>query len=63
MRTTLEKKQIEIFKDLQREGYNIVTCGDCGTVLLHRTNSDDDKIECFECNNVMDLCDCPDLWY
>jgi hypothetical protein len=23
----------------------------------------DDEIECASCKSVMDICDCPDLWY
>ena len=40
---------------------NIVTCGNCGCVLLH--DRMDDEIECASCKSVMDICDCPDLWY
>jgi len=40
---------------------NIVTCGNCGSVLLH--DRMDDEIECACCKSVMDLSDCPDLWY
>ena len=53
---------------------NIVTCGNCGSVLLHEMKlfnhdefislkDDDNSIECACCKSVMDLCDCPDLWY
>jgi hypothetical protein len=40
---------------------NIVTCGNCGSVLLH--DRMDSEIECACCKSVMDLSDCPDLWY
>jgi hypothetical protein len=40
---------------------NIVTCGNCGCVLLH--DRMDEEIECASCKSVMDICDCPDLWY
>jgi hypothetical protein len=40
---------------------NIVTCGNCGSVLLH--DRMDYEIECACCKSVMDLSDCPDLWY
>jgi hypothetical protein len=40
---------------------NIVTCGNCGCVLLHDRLSE--EIECASCKSVMDICDCPDLWY
>lgn len=40
---------------------NIVTCGNCGEVLLHR--GDDYTINCPHCDTLMDVCDCPDLIY
>jgi hypothetical protein len=56
----LAKKQIELQnKVLALAKINIVTCGNCGCVLLHDTLS----IECASCKSVMDICDCPDLWY
>ena len=40
---------------------NIVTCGNCGSVLLHELN--DQPIHCACCDSVLDQSDCPDLWY
>jgi hypothetical protein len=40
---------------------NIVTCGNCGSVLLHELN--DETIECACCKHELDQSDCPDLWY
>ena len=40
---------------------NIVTCGNCGSVLLHEQN--DKPITCACCKAELDQCDCPDLWY
>ena len=40
---------------------NIVTCGNCGSVLLHELN--DETIECACCKQELDQSDCPDLWY
>lgn len=51
--------QIKIQEKIQSAGFNIVECGNCGTVLLHEVG--DEKIECF-CD-TMDLSDCPDLFY
>ena len=67
-------KQIELQERSQASGINIVTCGNCGSVLLHEMKliSDDEfislkdydnSIECACCKSVMDLSDCPDLWY
>lgn len=40
---------------------NIVTCGHCGSVLLHELN--DELITCACCKHELDQSDCPDLWY
>lgn len=52
--------------DLQLEivakvGINIVTCGNCGTVVLHRI--EDEVIICPDCGFESDPCDFPDLNY
>ena len=71
----LAQKQLDLMNDIRaKANINIVTCGNCGTILLHEMKSisdiefisfkdDDNSIECFGCNAKMELCDCPDLWY
>lgn len=54
------EKQIKLQEQLQNAGYNIVTCGNCGTVLIHELGKG--KVNCF-CGQKMDLSDCPDLYY
>lgn len=56
----IAENQIRLQKEIQNAGYNIVTCGNCGSILLHKLG--DDKINCF-CGGEMDLSDCPDYWY
>jgi formylmethanofuran dehydrogenase subunit E len=51
--------QIELQHEIQKAGFNIVTCGNCGSIVLHRTN--ETIIKCF-CGD-MDASDCPDYWY
>lgn len=51
--------QIELQHEIQKVGINLVTCGNCGSILLHRTS--DTTIKCF-CGD-MDVSDCPDYWY
>lgn len=51
--------QINLQEKLQSAGFNVVECGNCGTVLLHET--EEESIHCF-CGE-MSLCDCPDLFY
>ena len=71
----LAQKQLDLMNHIRTyANINIVTCGNCGTILLHEMKSisdiefislkdDDNSIECFGCNAKMELCDCPDLWY
>ena len=58
----LAEKQIELQnRVIALANINIVTCGNCGSVLLHEMN--DELIECACCKHELDQCDCPDLWY
>ena len=58
----LAEKQIELQERvIALAKINIVTCGHCGSVLLHELNDED--IECACCKSVLDQSDCPDLWY
>ena len=68
MKTTRELAQIQL--DLMetirdKANINMVTCGNCGTILLHETKSinEDNSIVCFGCKSEMELSDCPDYWY
>lgn len=55
-------KQIQLQEKIQREAkVNIVTCGHCGSVVLHELNKT--KIDCPYCNVKMNVCDCPDYLY
>ena len=59
-------EQVTLMEEIRtKAGINIVTCGHCGTVILHRQS--DTTIECYsaECkdNEEKDVCDCPDLFY
>ena len=59
-------RTIETQLELQQEivaktDINIVTCGNCGYVVLHRIT--DEKITCPHCELIMDSCDMPDLNY
>ena len=52
--------QLEILKEIQETGRNVVTCGSCGFVLLVYT--DEDMLQCVNCNHTSDPCDFPDLF-
>ena len=61
-RRELAQEQFNLVQDIRYKlDLNIVTCGNCGTVLLHK--SDVENIHCYECNEQMEPCHCPDLWY
>lgn len=53
-------KQIKLQEKLQSAGFNIVSCGNCETVLIHELGKE--KINCF-CGHKMFLSNCPDLYY
>jgi len=62
----LAQEQLNLMNDIRaKANINIVTCGHCGTILLHEMKSinEDNTIECFGCKSEMDVCDCPDYWY
>jgi hypothetical protein len=65
MRTIREKvlEQIALTEEIQKvAGINIVNCGGCGSVLLHKINEDED-IECPYCDFKSEPCDFPDFLY
>ena len=55
------KNQIKLLEELQGIGFNIVTCPDCGSVILCKRN--EDRIRCYDCGEYNDPEDCPDLYY
>ena len=55
-------KQIELQNKIKKLAkVNIVTCGNCGSIVLHEL--DDTEIDCPYCNRIMDVSDCPDYLY
>lgn len=56
------KEQTELLHEITYKAkINIVTCGNCGDVLLHRIENLD--IECPYCDFNSEPCDFPDLFY
>lgn len=54
--------QLELVQEvISKTNINIVTCGNCGSVILHKL--EDDTITCYDCKSEMYLSDCPDLFY
>jgi hypothetical protein len=65
MKTIREKvlEQIKLAEEIQKvAGINIVNCGNCGEVLLHRITEDED-IECPYCDFKSEPCNFPDFLY
>ena len=57
-----KKQQLNLFNNMVNNSQtNIVTCGNCGEVLLHQVG--DTEIFCGYCDRNMALSDCPDLKY
>ena len=54
--------QLELQNEVvAKSGINIVTCGNCGSTLLHRI--EDEILKCDDCDFESELCDFPDLNY
>ena len=68
-RRELAQEQLDLANKMRDNGINMVTCGNCGTILLHETKTineivdEDLHIECFGCKREMAFSDCPDYWY
>ena len=61
-RRDLAQEQLDIMNEVRRlSSINMVTCGHCGTILLHKMS--EESIVCFGCHKEMDLSDCTDYWY
>lgn len=51
--------QLELAKEVRENGINLVTCGDCGDVMLHKLS--DKIIKCPYCFAEGEPCDFPDF--
>lgn len=68
MKTIREKvlEQIQLQEEIQRlANINIVNCGNCGEILLHRTTTiqDTEDIMCPYCHFESEPCDFPDFLF
>lgn len=61
MSKKLKTEQVKLQLEMQSKGLNIVSCGNCGTTLIHRMGAE--HIVCHDCGEHMSLSDCPDLYY
>ena len=57
----MKASQYQLLQEMQAKGFNVVTCGNCGTVILHRTPTE--QIKCYDCKFKSEPCDFPDLFH
>lgn len=65
------RNQLEILQQMQRQGFNICNCGNCGGVILFNKESKEvmeqtssgEGLVCPHCKEEMAYSDCPDLYY
>ena len=48
---------------MQEDGYNVVTCGNCGDVVLLEVYDTIEDVQCPHCKETMDYSDMPDLYH
>jgi len=58
-----KKSQFALILELQEQGYNIVTCGECGSVIILKTKKDKDDLRCPHCGFTDDYSSFPDLYH
>ena len=62
-RREIASEQLSLMNEIrEKANINIVECGNCEQVLLHKRDSVD-TIKCFSCLEDIDKSDCGDLWY
>lgn len=65
------RNQLEILQQMQRQGFNICTCGNCGGIILFNKEAKEameetesgESLICPHCKEEMAYSDCPDLYY
>ena len=49
--------------DTDPQEYNMVTCGKCGELLMHKAHADIKELVCPYCGFDSDICEFPDFLY
>ena len=58
------KQQLEVIEQMQSEGFNVCTCGNCGGVILYNKEMKEaDAVDCPHCEKPMAYSDNPDYYY
>ena len=55
-------EQFKILQRMQQDGYNVITCGNCGDVVLLEIYDAIDEVQCPHCKETVEYCDAPDLY-
>ena len=58
--TYIEGSDKKILQEMQRAGFNVMTCGNCGNIKLAHTGIE--EATCEGCGFTSDPCDFPDLY-
>lgn len=56
-------EQVQLQKELQNIGYNLVSCCTCSTVFIHRNGANIEYLKCPYCGTEAGLCNFSDLFY
>ena len=57
-------QQYDVIQAMQRDGYNVCTCGNCGDVVLFdKQMMEAGEIQCPHCKAILEYCDYPDLYH
>lgn len=58
------RQQYDVLLEMQSEGFNVCTCGNCGDVILYNKEmTEADNIVCPHCKADMEYSDNPDLYH
>ena len=55
------KEQLEMLKEVQNIGYNIINCSICSSVNIVRTAIE--HFTCYDCSEYQEHHDCADFFY
>ena len=56
------KQQAKTLERMQQDGYNVVTCGNCGGVILLEVYNFIEEVFCPHCEETVNYCNMPDLY-
>ena len=57
----IKNEQLELFYEIQSHNLNLVTCGSCGGIFIHRLAQE--ELLCPHCLNTSEPCDNGDLYF